>query len=136
MPDHDHHHDHYHDGDERLVRAYVAAYNAFDVDAMLALLSPDVRFENWSGGRLTAQADGIGEFEALARKAATLFDEREQRITSLARKDGAIEAAIAYRGRLAVDVPGGPAAGTVLELTGASDFTVDAGRIAAIVDRS
>ena len=127
MPDHD---------DERPIHAYIAAYNAFDIDGMLAQLAPAVRFENWSGGALTVQADGIGEFEALARHAATLFDQRAQRITSLRRTGTTIEADIAYRGRLAVDVPGGPAAGTVVELAGTSEFTIEDGRIAAIVDRS
>jgi ketosteroid isomerase-like protein len=33
-----------------LIARYVAAYNRFDVDGMLALLTDDVRFENVSGG--------------------------------------------------------------------------------------
>jgi len=41
-----------------LIERYVAAYNAFDVEGMLATLAADVRFENWSGGQLTAASDG------------------------------------------------------------------------------
>ena len=38
---------------QALVERYVAAYNAFDIDGMLALLARAVRFENHAGGQLT-----------------------------------------------------------------------------------
>ncbi len=119
-----------------LVSRYLAAYNAFDVAGMLALLSPAVRFENYAGGELTAAADGIDQFRQLAEKATAIFSEREQRLTSLGNSDGTIIAGIAYRGVLAIDIPGGPAAGATLELQGTSEFSFDGGRIAKIVDRS
>lgn len=93
------------------VADYVAAYNAFDVEGMLALLTPDVRFENHAGGRLTAEADGVDAFRALAEAAAVLFAQREQRITTLDVSGDTARAAIAWSGVLAADVPGGPAAG-------------------------
>ncbi len=37
-----------------LIERYLAAYNAFDVPGMLALLDPDVAFEIVSGGQVTA----------------------------------------------------------------------------------
>ena len=119
-----------------LVDQYLTAYNAFDTEGMLAPLSPSVRFENYSGGALTAVADGIDQFRKLADHAKTLFSEREQRITALQFNDGAVIAQIAYRGRLAVDIPGGPAAGTVLDLNGQSEFFFDGEKISRIVDRS
>lgn len=121
--------------DERaLVERYVAAYNAFDVDGMLATLHADVRFENHSGGRLTVATDGIAAFRELAEKAKSMFAEREQRIVGVERRDGMLVAAIAWRGRPAVDIPGGPAAGTLLALSGRSEFGFADGRIARIVD--
>ena len=119
-----------------LVDQYLTAYNAFDIEGMLALLSPSVRFENYSGGALTAMADGIDEFRKLAEHAKTLFAEREQRLTALQLNDGVLTAQIAYRGRLAADIPGGPAAGTVLDLNGESEFHFQGDRIARIIDRS
>ena len=119
-----------------LVDQYLAAYNAFDIDGMLAPLSPSVRFENYSGGALTATADGIDEFRKLAEHAKTLCSEREQRITARQFNDGAVIAQIAYRGRLAADIPGGPAAGTILDLNGQSEFFFDGEKISRIVDRS
>lgn len=119
-----------------LVNRYLAAYNAFDVAGMLALLSPALRFENYAGGELTAAANGIDQFRQLAEKATAIFSEREQRLTSMESRGGDIVAGIAYRGVLATDIPGGPAAGATLELQGTSEFSFEGGRIAKIVDRS
>src|SRR4051794_39586541 len=103
-----------------LIHQYLAAYNAFDVDGMLAALSPGVRFENYSGDQLTAAASGIDEFRRLAEQSKALFSEREQRITALEPSNDSIIASIAYRGRLSADIPNGPQAGTVLDLHGKS----------------
>ncbi|WP_363796546.1 nuclear transport factor 2 family protein [Lysobacter firmicutimachus] len=119
-----------------LIERYIAAYNAFDIDGMLATLAPQLRFENWSGGQLTAEADGIEAFRVLAEQGAQLFAQREQRVLDLRLDSARAEADISYRGRLALDLPGGPPAGTVLELQGTSEFGFADGRIARIVDRS
>ncbi len=129
-----------------LIDRYLAAYNGFDVDAMLAVLSPDVRFENYSAGELTAQVSGIEEFRRLAEQSTSIFAEREQRIAALEVGEGAddgtigtigtVTARIAFHGRLAADIPGGPVAGTVLDLQGQSVFAFKNGLIASIVDRS
>lgn len=119
-----------------LVNRYLAAYNAFDIDGMLALLDPEVRFEKYSGDQLTAQASGCDEFRQLAEQAKALFPVREQRITAIASSEGALVVGIAYRGRLAADIVGGPRAGTVLDLQGKSQFWFDGGLIAKIVDHS
>jgi hypothetical protein len=122
--------------EEALVARYIAAYNAFDVEAMLATLHPEVRFENHAGGRLTVATDGIDAFRTLAQQGATMFAERAQRVTGSEHVDGMLLATIAWRGRPAHDIPGGPAAGTLLELSGRSEFAFAAGRIVKIVDRS
>ncbi|MCC7053219.1 MAG: nuclear transport factor 2 family protein [Gemmatimonadaceae bacterium] len=119
-----------------LIARFVAAYNRFDVNGMLALVADDVRFENLSAGVVTASASGAAEFRALAEQATALFREREQRVTGVVFRDGVAVAAIAYRGVLAVDVPGGPPAGTVLELTGESEFGFTGARIGRLTDRS
>jgi hypothetical protein len=118
-----------------LIERYVAAYNDFDVDGMLDTLTADVRFENWTGGQLTASSDGRDAFRVLAEQARAMFAEREQRVTALAPRGDALVAAIAWRGQLAIDVPGGPAAGTRLALRGESEFVVRDGQLALVVDR-
>jgi ketosteroid isomerase-like protein len=119
-----------------LIDRYLAAYNAFDIEAMLAQLDPDIRFENYSGGQLTADASGIEAFRRLAEQSKGLFLEREQRVTSLALSGATLLAEIAWRGRIAADIPGGPPAGTLLEMNGRSEFDFGPGGITKIVDRS
>lgn len=121
---------------EKLINCYLVAYNSFDIDGMLALLSPDVRFENHSGGQLTDATNGIDEFKELAEKTKPLFSEREQRVTRLTHNQDSVIADISYRGKLAADIPDGPSAGTVLDLQGQSEFSFKAGQISKIVDRS
>lgn len=118
-----------------LIERYINAYNVFDIEGMLALLSPDIIFENFSNGRLTASASGIEEFRQLAERSRSLFSEREQRITALRESQDRAVASISYRGRLAADLPDGPQAGSVLELQGESEFSFTGGRISRIIDR-
>lgn len=119
-----------------LIERYLAAYNAFDIEGMLAQLDPAVRFENFADGQLTAESSGVDAFRQLAEQSKNLFTEREQRITALARQGDILVADIAWRGRLAADVPGGPSAGTMIAMTGRSEFGFGAGGIVKIVDRS
>ena len=119
-----------------VIDAWLAAYNAFDIDAMLALLTPDVRFQNVSGGAVNAEASGIDAFRRLAEQGRQLFSQREQRLTSLDFEGDTAHAGIAWRGTFAVDVPDGPRAGSTLELEGRSEFGFEGERIARLVDRS
>jgi hypothetical protein len=118
------------------IERYIDAYNRFDVDGMLALLTPDVLFENVSDGQVTASASGIVAFRRLAEQGAALFSARRQTITTLKFLPASVVAGIAWSGVFAVDVPDGPAAGTAVELEGESEFGFAGERICRIVDRS
>lgn len=119
-----------------LIEQFIDAYNRFDVDGMLALLTPDVLFENVADGRVTAATSGIAEFRQLAEQSKALFSERKQTITTLKFRSASAIASIAWRGVFAIDVPNGPAAGTAIELEGESEFEFAGERISHIVDRS
>ena len=119
-----------------VIGQYIEAYNRFDVDGMLALLTPDVLFENVSDGQVTASSSGLVEFRRLAEQGAALFSERSQTVTALVFRPVSVLAIIAWRGVFAVDVPDGPTAGTAIELAGESEFEFVGERISRIVDRS
>lgn len=121
---------------QALIERYIAAYNAFDIDGMVALLSDDVRFENHAGGALTTATDGRDAFRALAEQSRRLFSVREQRVTSWRFEPERAIVEIDYRGTLAQDVPSGPAAGTELALKGRSEFGFAGDRIAHLADFS
>jgi ketosteroid isomerase-like protein len=128
MPDDDSH--------RALIERYLAAYNALDVPGMLAVLHADVTFENISSGRVTAAANGPGEFGALAEHAATLFTSRCQTIRRYTpTADGAL-VEIDYEGVLAADLGPELRAGATLRLEGRSTFVIREGSIARIVDES
>lgn len=119
-----------------LVDRYLEAYNAFDLDAMGATLHPDVSFENVAGGAVTASADGVDAFRALAERAAALFASRRQTVTAFRSTEGGAVAEVDYEGTLAQSLPGGPAAGETIRLRGRAEFTFRDGRIVRVVDRS
>ena len=119
-----------------LIARYLIAYNSFDIEGMLELLSQDVRFENYSGDQLTVTTHSITEFKQLAEQSKSLFSEHEQRMTNLDFVGDSAEVTIAYRGKLAMDIPDGPQAGTLLKLQGKSEFSFHSGKITKIVDRS
>ena len=119
-----------------VIERYLAAYNRFDVDAMLALLTPGVRFENLAGDTVNAEATGIEAFRSLAEQGRRMFSAREQRLTSLEFDGDTAHAGIAWRGTFAVDVPDGPQAGSTVAVQGHSAFTFDGERICRLVDRS
>jgi hypothetical protein len=65
-----------------------------------------------------------------------MFSEREQRITAIKQGADSVTMSIGYRGQLAVDIPDGPPAGTVLDMKGESEFSFNGRLISRIVDRS
>jgi steroid delta-isomerase-like uncharacterized protein len=119
-----------------LIEQFIAAYNAFDIEAMVALLSTDVCFENYSGDDLTTATNGRDEFRKVAEQSKLLFSEREQRISSIHFDQGIAIVTIEYRGKFARDVPSGPRAGEMITLRGTSEYSFRAGRICKIIDRS
>jgi ketosteroid isomerase-like protein len=86
-----------HEQDEqRLVEAYVEAYNRFDVDGMLAVLHPDIDFTNYADGVVTLETHGLTAFRAAAEQAKAVFASRQQTVRDYRREGDAIEALIDY----------------------------------------
>lgn len=119
-----------------LIEAYLDAYNASDVPAMLALLAPDITFENRAGGAVTAAANGREEFRALAEHAVTLFTSRRQTIRRYEPTTDGARVEIDYEGVLATELGPELRAGMTLRLAGRSTFAIRDGRIVGLVDES
>lgn len=119
------------------VEAYLAAYNAFDIDGMLALLCEDVTFRNIKDGEVTHETLGLPAFRLLAEKAAAMFLDRHQTLLSVEDDgDESIAAEIRFRGVLANSNPGGAAPAEILSLDGRSEFRFRNGKIVGIADIS
>jgi steroid delta-isomerase-like uncharacterized protein len=120
----------------QLIEIYLAAYNHFDIAAMLAALTDDVRFEHHQGGELSVATDGKADLEKLARVGAQLFAAREQTIVSLEERGDDVIATIDFHGEIAEDIPDGPGAGTIIEMQGTTEFGFANGKINKIIDRA
>lgn len=121
---------------ELLIRHYIEAYNAFDIEGMLRVLHPDVIFRNIVGNEVSVETKGLQPFRALAEKAAALFSTRYQTILELREINGGIEADIDYTGVLASDLPDGVKAGDTIRLQGRSTFMIRDGKLSLIEDYS
>lgn len=121
---------------DAIIRRYVAAYNAFDIEAMLACLHEDVRFENIAGGVSNALTNGKPALAQLAHHSAGLFQTRSQTVRSLRFEGEKAIADIAFEAVLAQDIPDGPKAGATITVQGKTTFTFRDGLIASILDES
>ena len=121
---------------QALIERYIASYNALDVEGMLALMHPDVVFRNIAGGKVTAEAVGIGALRALAVQSKGLFASRHQEIMNLSIEGDRASANVDFKGVLALDVPGGPKAGESLHLSGRTEFEFRDGLFYRITDIS
>jgi hypothetical protein len=65
---------------QSVITRYIAAYNAKDVNGMMACLAPEVHFVNRSDGVVTVETRGRDAFRALAEQGVELFSERSQDI--------------------------------------------------------
>ncbi|ADB40446.1 nuclear transport factor 2 family protein [Spirosoma linguale] len=121
---------------EQLIQAYIDAYNAKDIPAMLALLDDHIVFENVSNTSGITKTTSKSEFEQLAVQSVTYFSERKQTIRFLVVGTNAAAVEIDYQATLAIDLPGGPNAGDQLNLRGVSLFEIKNGKITRISDYS
>jgi hypothetical protein len=119
-----------------IIRRYIEAYNTFDIDLMLSLIHPDVRFKNLSNGEMNAQAVGKSEFESLARQSATLFKTRTQSVKSLEINGDKATVEINFVAVLAKALSSDLKAGDKLALQGKTKFIFKGGLIWSIVDES
>jgi ketosteroid isomerase-like protein len=120
----------------RIIERYLAAYNSFDIDGMMALIHPEVEFKNISGGEVNATANGTEEFRKLAEWSNALFTSRKQAVTSY-REDGETAYTdVDYEAVLATDMPNGMKAGETFRIKGRSEFRFRDGKICGITDIS
>ena len=119
-----------------LVKSYIRAYNAFDIEGMLANLHDEIIFRNISNGKVTLEIKGSDAFRNQAEKAASFFSEREQKIENFVFIGDRCEITINYQAVLAADLPNGLKKGDKIELKGTSIFRFADGRISEIEDIS
>jgi ketosteroid isomerase-like protein len=123
-------------GKRSLIESYLAAYNASDIDGIMAVIHPEIEFKNVSGGEVNATASGEDEFRHLAEKSKELFRSRKQTIINSLSTSDQTTIEVAFEGVLASDNPNGMRAGETLRLNGRSEFRFRDGKICRIIDVS
>lgn len=120
-----------------IVKQYIEAYNAFDVDGMVEVLDSNVHFQNIVEGQVNLSLLGRTAFKEQAIQAAAVFEERQQTILGVQEVDeSTIAIKIAYTGKVAVDMPNGMQAGQEIEMEGESIFGFSGDKIVLIKDIS
>lgn len=122
---------------EEIIKAYIDAYNRFDVEGMLKDLHEAIHFRNIANHEVNLEITDKEAFRAQAEEAKSLFLERTQTIEDITIDGNKVEVAINYEGKLAVNLPNGLNAGDWLRLKGKSIFYFDeSGLIIGIDDIS
>lgn len=119
-----------------IFQRYLLAYNSFDVNGMLEMLSDEVNFANYSNGVMTASASNKCEFKELANKGKWIFDERKQEIVSMRPLENGLEAKIRFLGKLSDEVAKEVHSGHYVEIYGTSKVEFRDRKIVRLVDRS
>lgn len=119
---------------EKMIAAYVDAYNRFEVAQMLADFDENIRFENMVDGEVTLVLEGIEQFREQALATTQLFSERTQTIRSFTHRENETEVEISYHAVLAKELPGGFQPGDHLSLEGRSVFTFSGDKITTLTD--
>lgn len=121
---------------EHLIHSYLHYYNTKNVTGMLDKLHDQIRFENYSDGKLTHQLTGKAAFRSQAEEALTYFSERMQIAEEIIHHQNETEIWISYSATAAMDFPNGLKKGQKLQLQGRSVFRFLDEKICEIRDYS
>lgn len=121
---------------EQIINNYIAAYNSFDSDRMVADFDDNIRFENISNGKTDMTLVGVEAFKQQAEQAKRLLSERKQTILSFVHEADKTTIEIDYFAVLAIDLPNGLKKGAELKLSGVSVFKFEGNKIIALSDIS
>ncbi|UHG89779.1 nuclear transport factor 2 family protein [Spirosoma oryzicola] len=121
---------------EETIQAYINAYNAKDIPALLALLDDQIFFENISNSSGITQTTSKQAFEQLALQSADYVAERKQVVRFMVVSATAAAVEIDYSATLATDLPNGLKAGDTIRLRGVSIFEMKHKKFTRISDYS
>jgi len=121
---------------ETLINKYIEAYNAFDIDGMLACVTEDVVFRNVMGGTVNMEIYGKNSLQELAEKTKGLFSERAQTVSSITHDDDKTRVDIHFEAVFAMGLPNGAKAGDKMAVEGYSEYEFKDGLISVLADCS
>ena len=120
----------------QVIRDYIHAYNAMDVDRMLDCLAEDIHFVNLAGKEETVSVRGKVAFRNLAEMACGKMLARQQTVTHAITVDRITLAEIDYTASLALRASDTNTGIETISLKGASLFEIEDGLILRLIDQS
>jgi hypothetical protein len=117
-----------------VIKTFVHAYNAFDIETMMSLLHPEFEFRHISSGRTSVIASSLNEYRDFIEYGAELFSSRKLTVMDIQEVNDRITAGIVYAGVLAVDLPDGLKAGDTLKHQGCHEYIFRDGMIYRVTD--
>jgi len=118
------------------VKAYIEAYNRFDIEGMMTDFSDEILFQNIVDQQINLSLLGKGAFREQAEQATELFSQRKQEVMEINELEDTVEVLIDYSGVLKIDLPNGVQAGEVIRMQGKSIFVFQENKVVSLKDIS
>lgn len=119
---------------KQIIEEYFDAYNKFDTERMVSLLTEDVSFKNISKGEVILEINGKKSYKHQADSAVTLFEKREMAINELIFNEDNVDVRLKFNGILGLDVPEDHKKGDKIEMDGRTILQFRDGKISSIED--
>lgn len=119
-----------------IIKNYIAGYNQFDIEKMVANFDDNIVFENIQNNEISLSLKGLTAFKQQAKTAKTYFTKRTQVVKSFRHFDNSTEIEIDYIAILAMDFPNGLKKGQELKLSGKSVFEFKKNKVIKLTDIS
>ena len=103
---------------KEIIQEYFDAYNNFDIETMVSLLTEDVIFKNTSQGKVILEITGKKSYKRQAKSAVPLFEKREMSINELIYNEDSVDVRLKFKGILGIDVPEDYKKGDKIEMDG------------------
>lgn len=121
---------------KEIIQEYFDAYNKFDIERMVSLLTEDVSFKNISNGKIILEINGKKSYKHQAESAVPLFEKREMTINELIFNKDNVDVRLKFKGILGIDVPEDHKKGDIIEGEGRNILKFKNDKIYSIEDIS
>lgn len=121
---------------EEIVKSYINAFNAFDMEGLCKDLSNDVAFKNTENGIVTVTTMGLEEFKEVTLKSQSFFEYCKQEVLEFDTDKDFVIAYVDFEAVIKEDLSEELKKGTKLKFGAKSIFNFKDDKIVSIEDYS
>jgi hypothetical protein len=119
---------------EIIIQNYLAAFNNFDLEGMMADFGEGILFKNVSKHHEELESYGITTFKKQAIFARKIFSSRKQLPLAFYHENERTLVDISYEATIGMDLPNGMKEGQKIQMSGKSIFEFEEGKITVLTD--